>query len=655
MHTHTREWIASIIVLCGAAVAASACSDGGGIAPPASSRTAPASAAAATPRGLARPAWASADRFAGHVEADERVALQVHLRMRDEAGAAAELAAISDPHSQSYRRFLSDEEYTAKYAPTAEDVAVVRAHLEASGLRVTGVSLDRAFLSVEGAASQVERAFSTRLAHYQVGASTRYAPVASPTLPDAVQSRVVAVLGLSTPLSMKPRNVVVGGVSPDAIAPDAAPRVCSAYYGATLDTTDPPYAEGYPHPLPYVPCGFTPGTVRAAYGLDDVVEDGLDGRGRKIAIVDAYMSPTLLADAQAYAAAHDPSHPLKDSQFSARWAPGTPTPVDTGWYGEQSLDVEAVHAVAPGAEIAYVGAVSANDADLIAAIDLIVTQHLATIVSNSYGETEQGPPPLPDFEAWHAVATRAGLKGVGLYFSSGDSGDESANLGAPSADFPASLDVATAVGGTSLATGQDGKMVWETAWETGVSRLKTDSTTGTSSWSPAAPGSWVYGSGGGVSVEYKQPWYQLLAVPDSLALVNGSRWRVVPDVAMVGDPITGYVIGQTSTRTGVYGEGVIGGTSLSSPLFAATMALGEQAAGHRFGFANPLLYVVSLLGGLRDVRPLDTPQAVTLRAGVVTTFDDEAGQAIHVARGYDDVTGLGSPRGRAFLGTLSLF
>jgi subtilase family serine protease len=471
-----------------------------------------------------------------------------------------------------------------------------------------------------------------------------------------VGERVLAVLGLSTPATMKPRNVAVGGLSPDALAPDATARICSAYYGATLDTADPPYAAGYPSPVAYAPCGFTPPAVRKAYGLDDAVADGLDGTHRKVAIVDAYMSPTLFADAQAYAAAHDPTHPLTADHYSSQWAPGQTSPVDTGWYGEQSLDVEAVHAMAPGADIVYVGAQSANDPDLIAAIDLIVTNHLATIVSNSYGETEQGPPPLPDFAAWHASATRAGLKGVGLYFASGDSGDEAANNGGvPTADFPASLDVATAVGGTSLAVGQDGAPLWETGWETGVSRLQPASATAAAVWSPAAPGSWTYGSGGGVSVQYAQPWYQLLAVPESLAVANGSRWRVVPDVAMVGDPITGYLVGQTSARSGKYGEGVIGGTSLACPLFAATMALGEQAAGHRIGFANPLLYVASIFGALRDVKPLASPQAVAVRAGVITTFDDEAGQAIHVARGYDDVTGLGSPRGRAFVAGVSAF
>jgi subtilase family serine protease len=568
------------------------------------------------------------------------VRVQVHLGMRDAAAADAELAAVSDPKSPRYGQFLTDDEYRARYAPAPEDVAAVRAHLEASGMRVTAVSPDGAFVGAEGRTADAERAFSTRLGVYRVGNEARRAPIDAPSLPPAIAPRVLSVLGLSTPKKMKTRNVQVGGVALDDLAPDATARICSPYFGGIADTTDPALGGNYPA-LAYAPCGFVPPVVRGAYGLAEAVDLGIDGTGRKVAIVDAYMSPTLLSDAQTYAAAHDPAHPLDAAHFTAVWAPGTPTPIDYGWYGEQILDVESVHAMAPGADIVFVGAQSADDTDLIAAIDMVVTQHLASIVSNSYGETEQDD--TIDFATWHQTACRAGLKGVSLLFASGDSGDESVSLGHPSADFPASLDNATAVGGTSLAVGQDGERIWETGWETGVTRYK-----GTA-WTPAPPGSYVYGSGGGVSVQFAQPWYQEGFVPRALAEANGSRWRVVPDVAMVGDPITGFLVGQTSHRTGKYGEGVIGGTSLACPLFAGSLALAEQVAGHRFGFANPALYGAAWLGGLRDVRPLRTPQAVAVNAGVVATFDDEAGQAIHVAPGYDDVTGVGTPHGWAFL------
>jgi len=259
------------------------------------------------------------------------------------------------------------------------------------------------------------------------------------------------------------------------------------------------------------------------------------------------------------------------------------------------------------------------------------------------------------------MATQAGVQGVGLFFSSGDSGDEAANLGFPSPDFPASLPSVTAVGGTSLALGQTGQALWEVGWETGVSRLEAPAVDagadaaddagatdgGALVWTPGAPGSFVFGAGGGTSSVYEQPAYQVGIVPTALANLPGAPARVVPDVAMLADPMTGFLIGQTS-RAGSYGESVIGGTSLACPLFTATVALAQQNAGRSFGFANPLLYQASVQGAFRDIQPGASPQAVAVPGGVVTTFG-YPNLAIQTAVGYDNVTGLGVPNGATFL------
>ena len=83
-------------------------------------------------------------------------------------------------------------------------------------------------------------------------------------------------------------------------------------------------------------------------------------------------------------------------------------------------------------------------------------------------------------------------------------------------------------------------------------------------------------------------------MPNNLAKANGGRpGRVVPDVSLVGDPQTGMLVGQTQTfpdGTVKYSEYRLGGTSLSSPLMAGVMALADQRAGRRHGFANPALY-----------------------------------------------------------------
>ena len=107
-----------------------------------------------------------------------------------------------------------------------------------------------------------------------------------------------------------------------------------------------------------------------------------------VAIVDAYDSPTLLQDAQEYYQINDPAHALKSSQFT-NVEPATVGNEGicggSGWFDEQSLDVEAVHAMAPGAHIEYVGANDCFDNNLLAGVDTAVAT--ANVVTDSWGDT----------------------------------------------------------------------------------------------------------------------------------------------------------------------------------------------------------------------------------------------------------------------------
>jgi subtilase family serine protease len=176
------------------------------------------------------------------------------------------------------------------------------------------------------------------------------------------------------------------------------------------------------------------------------------------------------------------------------------------------------------------------------------------------------------------------------------------------------------------------------------------------------------GGGGGSSRIFAQPWYQRGIVPPSLAGVHGGRDRVVPDVAMDADPYTGgLLVGETMTfphHGGVhYIEAEEGGTSLASPLFAGVMAVADQAAGGPLGFANPLLYSV---GGTFAYHDIVGPSHRIAAAATVFNnyFDASDGRDFQLAIankdtslrtriGYDNVTGLGSPRGQAFLDAVS--
>jgi subtilase family serine protease len=617
------------------------------------------------------PRWATAANKAADADPAATISFRVYLNLPDRAGAEAAAQAISSPDSPSYRRYLSNEQVKQRYAPTASSVDQVRGWLSSAGFRIADVAANNLYVEARGSIAQAQSAFGVGLGVYRVRGKSLRAPAGDLSVPASVASLVAGVVGVDQALSLLTPNTRGGAdetaaagraaKSVPALAPPPAgfrnARPCSEYWAQKIDTTDPAY-PGLGQ-LPYAPCGYKPEQFRAAYGLSDLTRRGLDGRGTTVAIVDAFASPTLYADAAEYAKRNDPAHPLRRDQFDTLVFPANEANEDpcdaSGWYGEQSLDVEAVHAMAPGAKILYVGAADCEDLSIDKALNTIVAKNLAQIVSNSYGSAGEEIP-ADEVQAFQSIAIHAALKGIGLYFSSGDSGDEAASLGAPSPDFSASSPWVTAVGGTSTGIDAKGQRVVETGWETSKSTL----TNGV--WGPAA---YQYGSGGGTSRLFREPFYQKHVVPDALAKknqVNGQRGRVVPDISMNGDPNTGMLVGQTQTFSDgsvTYGEYRIGGTSLSAPLFAGLMAVSDQVLHARHGFINPAMYAfTSRSGAIRDVRHVDGGVARVdyvngedAADGLTTSarLFDFQGLAIHTTPGYDDVTGLGTPAGAIFL------
>nr|WP_167111939.1 S53 family peptidase [Amycolatopsis viridis] len=604
------------------------------------------------------PGWATPQAKVADSAPSAKLSFRVYLTTRDQAGADAAARAVSDPSGPSFRQYLSPDQVRDRFAASDATLGAVRDWLSGSGFAIGDIPPNRAYVEATGTTGQVEQAFGVDLARYRVEGQVLRAADRELSVPAALSADVLGVIGVDQATALMKPAITDG--SPSDVPPPAGfrnARPCSAYYGEKIDTTDPAY-----HGLqrPYAPCGYTPAQLRSAYGVDGV---RADGTGTTVAIVDAFASPTLYADAAEYARRNDPGHPLRPSQFAQQVFPANvdqepPDQCDAaGWYGEQTLDVEAVHAMAPGAKILYVGGSDCQDASLDEALNWIVAGHRADIISNSYGDAGEDIP-AAEVRVWTQIAQQAALEGIGVYFSSGDNGDEAARLGAPSADFPASDSWVTAVGGTSLAIGKDGRTVFETGWETGKSTL-----TG-GAYTPPYPGAYTSGSGGGTSVLFDEPFYQKGVVPDALAAQNQhgkARGRVVPDISAVGDPNTGFLIGQTQTfPDGVhYDQYRIGGTSLASPVLAGIMAVSDSLTGFHHGFVNPVLYqVAARTPAVRDVQHVD---AAVMRVDYVNSVDASGGLvtsardldwpdlSIHTTPGYDDVTGLGVPNGLAFL------
>jgi subtilase family serine protease len=234
-----RTWLAPAMLLSGFGLL-SACST-----------SAPTGSVAQASNGN-RPAWAVPANLVGRVSADEHITVQVQLALHNQAQADAELADITNPDSPNYGKFLTDEEYNAKYAPTAEDIAAVQSHLEAAGLSVKFVPTNRTFVSAEGTAVQVEKAFSTQLGLYKAGDAVKRAPISNMAIPAALQARVSSVLGLVQPTQYTYKAAHIGALKRSSAAamvaaknPHAKPSdstgggSCSEWYGQVLDTTDP--------------------------------------------------------------------------------------------------------------------------------------------------------------------------------------------------------------------------------------------------------------------------------------------------------------------------------------------------------------------------------------------------------------------------------
>jgi subtilase family serine protease len=613
------------------------------------------------------PTWATTARRVGSgAVSTGTVSARVYLAGRDQAGLTAYAAAVSTPGNALYGHYLTPAQVHERYGPTSAQIAAVESWVRSAGLTVTGVDSQMAgYVSVTGSVAAASQAFGVGFGTFKAPDGHAYrAPDQAATAPSSVAGDVLTISGLDTaPHLMKPQLPPPG---PNYwVAPP-----CSSYYGQKIATTEP---TAYGAHQPWNNCGYTQSQIRSAYG---VTGSGMTGKGQTVAIVDAYASPTMPGDANKFAKATG-DQPFRPGQYAQHLdRPFTLAGANEcdaqGWYGEQTLDIEAVHGQAPNANVRFVAAASCEDSDLANALAYIVNNHLASIVSDSWGEPADQAVITNVFDL---IFKAGAAEGIGFFFSSGDSGYESPAEDSGSdqiqVDYPTSSPWVTSVGGTSLAIGKQGNYEWETSWGTLLDPLASNGT----SWSSPPPGEYPSGydgsSGGGTSTLYQPPWYQAGVVPASLShrLPDGTTspvaMREVPDVSALADPSTGMLVGQTIQEPNgtTYGFALsrIGGTSVACPTFAGIEADAQQAAGRPLGFADPVIYQRYGTTAFHDVtdHPLGPGYLAQVRnnytdpstkTGPLLTYlrtlgiDGEGAAALPAVKGYDDATGVGSPR-----------
>lgn len=358
----------------------------------------------------------------------------------------------------------------------------------------------------------------------------------------------------------------------------------------TLPLHAAPYAPGIAH-APHIvkpnmpltaPGGLTPAQVRKAYNFGN--NEWL-GAGQVIGIVDAFDDPNIEADLNVFSNQFGlPACTTANGCFKKVYAAGKKPKTNAGWSLEIALDVEWAHAMAPAAKIMLVEAANSSMNALMNAVKVAV-QEGATVVSMSWGGSEFAGE--TDFDSYFTAS------GVTFTTASGDSGNGTS--------YPSASPNVLAVGGTTLSLSSGGDYASESAWS---------------------------GSGGGISTYETEPAYQSkLPIPN-----NTTKMRGIPDVSYNADPNAGYSVYDSVSYQGNKGWFVVGGTSAAAPQWAAFIADANSALGKNIDGAIELLYGAAIKNYALDYND------------ITSGSNGSCGYVCEARKGYDYVTGLGTPR-----------
>ncbi len=425
-----------------------------------------------------RPAFVAHATDLGPAAANQRVDFEVLLAYPHASAVAAEAQAVSSPGNPQYRHFLTTAQFRARYSPSAASVAAVESWARGSGLSVASVASSRLYVEVTGTMKQAEKLVGTRLDTYRYLGKNLNEPISNYRIPAKLAGTVAGIVDLDSSGSLaQPADTLPG--PPPGVRYGVQP--CSAYYGQIQATNKP---KAYGQKWPYTICGYNAKQYEEAFGLSSSIAKGLDGASVTVAIVDAYAAPTILSDANEWSSQNGIA-PFTADQFAQDTPPPDGYNLEAecgpqGWYGEETLDVESVHAMAPGANVLYVGAKNCGGG-LDKAWASVIDDHLASVETDSWLFGPEDLVPSGQLNFFTEFLLEAANTGVTVQFSSGDDGDQADSSYGKSVDFPASDPWATGVGGTSTEIGASGQIVFQNGWSNSYSILNGHT------WAPAPP------------------------------------------------------------------------------------------------------------------------------------------------------------------------
>lgn len=498
-------------------------------------------------------------------------------------------------HSDRLGRLPADQSMSVTVrVRSLSAIPAIRSVAEARGLTV--LSADRQFdtVTLRGSAHAIEGALGVTLYEWRDRTSGHrfYANDAGPRLSAPMVSLVSGVVGLD-----------------------------DASLGIPLAAGENAGSSG----------GLSAAQLQAAYNVLPLLKAGINGRGQTVAIyavggfsngdIDEFDMRSGLPTAVLTTSIPGGSGP-------GGWETGSYPPSRNEFESEAEADIEAVHAMAPQASIHIYEAAVPSDAEAVGTVVVGFEQTLLNFIEGvaadgdsvatiSYGNCEDQLNPSVLEELAYDFSALAADDHVSVFAGSGDAGKYCSTTTGPGptdfdtstvgANYPSSDPSVTSVGATFLQLNSgDSTINSEQAWDVS---------------STAA-------TGGGKS-EFSAPSWQLAALKRA-RYDPSHRWT--PDVAMDGDPGSG-LLGYAWHEGGYDSWGPLGGTSLSSPLWAGIAADYDQRAAAvgaaPLGAANQVLY--RLNPSKRDLFDVTSNE---------NDGSDLAGPAV---KGWDPATGLGTP------------
>jgi subtilase family serine protease len=434
-------------------------------------------------------------------------------------------------------------------------------------------------------------------------------------------SGLATALGLLLVAACGPAHTA-SDIGPSARAPAGASSTTSPSGGSTSDCDS-------------VTTCYTPQQLQVAYGVRPLLDRGIDGQGETVVLpelAESQLNPPLITDMRQDIAAFDSLFHLPTARMRVvTTLAGARSP----WlaFGEEVLDVEMVHALAPGATLAILLVPSAS-------LDNTENAVSAAVASLRLGSTEGGVMSISaagqiggEYCVNHAQAAsvnaalqEAADRHVTVVAASGDIGAVAEPCDVYSAlagggtltpvkgvSLLASDPLVLGAGGTSL-TASHATGAWQRETAFGIP--------------DGDPGSAFQASGGGFSRLFPRPGYQ-----DGAPGMGATRG--VPDVSANASGRTDLAMVLRDGGRSVIRNG--GGTSASAPIWAALIALADQYAGRHLGFVNPAIYQIARSSSYHQAFHDVTKGTNTVQ------FPPTAITGYRAALGWDPVTGWGSP------------